>query len=108
MRRILLDHARRRLSAKRGGPQLRMSLDSIPGQDGPAVELLALDRALTQLAALDARQSRIVELRFFGGLTEEETAGVLGVSARTVRREWIVARAWLFGAISSAASKRSA
>ena len=101
MRRVLMDHARAHESAKRGGPQIKVSLDHV-GISPPtrAADLLALDDALTELAAIDSRQCSIVELRFFSGLTEEETAEVLAISPRTVRREWTVARAWLFKAIA--------
>ncbi|HMF09484.1 MAG TPA: sigma-70 family RNA polymerase sigma factor [Thermoanaerobaculia bacterium] len=98
MRRILVDHARRRNASKRDGSAYRIELG---GEEGSAespdrdAELLALDRALTQLEELDPRQSRIVELRFFGGLTVEETAEVAGVSTATVKREFRTARAWL-------------
>jgi RNA polymerase sigma-70 factor, ECF subfamily len=101
MRRVLMDHARSHLSAKRAGLQLKISLDDASVSfSSRSTELLALDNALSQLAAMDARQSRIVELRFFGGLSVDETAEILGISPRTVRREWTVARAWLFGRIS--------
>jgi len=99
MRRILVDHARRRQAAKRDATVLR--LQARPGEDGGEAEfardpeLLALDQALCGLESLDARQARIVELRFFGGLTVEETAEVAGVSPATVKREWRTARAWL-------------
>jgi RNA polymerase sigma factor (TIGR02999 family) len=104
MRRILVDHARRRQAAKRDATVLR--LQASPGSEedrgGEAYEelvrdpeLLALDQALCGLESLDARQARIVELRFFGGLTVEETAEVAGVSPATVKREWRTARAWL-------------
>ncbi|MEW6251277.1 MAG: sigma-70 family RNA polymerase sigma factor [Planctomycetota bacterium] len=96
MRRILVDHARARRACKRGGGRARVALDEIavcPGEQ--VVELEALDQALQRLAKLDQRQSRIVEVRFFGGLTNEETAEVLGVSLATVKREWTVAKAWL-------------
>ena len=95
MRRILVDHARRRQTAKRDAPVYRMAQpEEIPEAD-PGPELLALDRALGALETLDARQARIVELRFFGGLGVEETAEVVGVSSATVKREWRTARAWL-------------
>lgn len=97
MRRILIDHARSRLSTKRGGEQILVSVD-IAAQvrtDTPA-GILAIDEALHKLESLDARQEQIVEMRFFGGLTVEETAEVLGVSLRTVEREWTMARAWLY------------
>jgi RNA polymerase sigma factor (TIGR02999 family) len=99
MRRILVDHARRQGSAKRGGraPQLPFDDQESPSR-APAVEAIdayALDRSLSRLEALDPRQGRVVELRFFGGLTNEETALVMGLSPATVKREWTVARAWL-------------
>ena len=96
MRRILIDHARKRTAARRGGNARHVPLDEAAMLGGgQPEELVALDDALLRLGALDARQERIVELRFFGGLDVEETAAVLGVSARTVKREWSVARAWL-------------
>jgi len=97
MRRILVDHARAHLAEKRGGADKAMSLDeaSAIGNAGRG-DLVVLDEALARLAARDPRQSRIVELRFFGGLKEEEVAEVLGVSSRTVKREWRMARAWLY------------
>jgi RNA polymerase sigma-70 factor (ECF subfamily) len=95
-RRILVDYARKRESAKRGGDRMRVSLDeALVVGDARAVELLALDEALTTLARIDARKSRVVELRHFGGLSNEETADVLGVSVDTVKRDWRMARAWL-------------
>jgi RNA polymerase sigma factor (TIGR02999 family) len=101
MRRVLVDHARTRGAAKRGGGQKRVNLHSgvaiVPDSD---VEALALDDALTRLAALDARQSRIVELRFFGGLSMEEVAEHLGVSKRTAETDWALARAWLHRELS--------
>lgn len=92
MRQVLVDHARRRRAAKREG--CHVALDDA---DAPAVplDLLDLENALKELAALDPRQARVVELRFFGGLDTEETADVVGLSARTVKREWQTARAWL-------------
>lgn len=96
MRRILVDHALRRKAQKRGGDRRRLGLDevSIPvGQ--PAEEMLALHEAMERLAAVDARQSRVVECRYFAGMTVEETAEALGVSAATVKRDWTLARAWL-------------
>lgn len=100
MRRVLVDHARVRGAAKRGGGELAVTLTDVAGPDGPAsedaaVDVLALDDALGRLAALDARQARVVELRYFGGLGIDETAAVLGVSPKTVKREWAVARLWL-------------
>jgi RNA polymerase sigma factor (TIGR02999 family) len=96
MRRLLIDHARARRTAKRQGTLQRIPLDEpLLVTEDQSDELLALNEALDRLAAIDARQSRIVELRFFGGLTVDETAGALGVSPKTVKRDWIVARAWL-------------
>ena len=96
IRRILVDKARKRLSEKRGGGVARLVLDeSIDMAQERNLELAALDDALTALAALDPRQSRLVELRFFGGLSIDETAEVLGVSAATANRDWVAARAWL-------------
>jgi RNA polymerase sigma factor (TIGR02999 family) len=98
MRRILVDYARGRLRAKRGGKKVMVPLDKvfIPSRDR-CDELLALDESLEKLAKLDARQSRVVELRFFGGLSVEEAAKVLDVSSKTVKREWSMAKAWLYG-----------
>ena len=94
MRRILVDHARRRRAAKRDGAALRLTLaDAGPNDRAP--ELIALDSALTSLEQLDPQQARVVELRFFGGLTVEETAEAAGISTATVKREWRTARAWL-------------
>jgi RNA polymerase sigma-70 factor (ECF subfamily) len=96
MRRILIDHARSHHYAKRGGGALRVSLDEAAAvAEARAAELLAVDEALERLTAMDARKGRIVELRFFGGLTEGETAEVMGISTPTVQREWRTARAWL-------------
>jgi RNA polymerase sigma-70 factor, ECF subfamily len=96
MRRILIDHAGNHQYAKRGGGALRVSLDETAAvTEAKAAELLAVDEALEKLIALDARKGRLVELRFFGGMTEEETAEVLGVSVPTVQREWRAAKAWL-------------
>ena len=96
IRRILVDHARRRGFAKRGGKALRVSLDDVLlAAEERGVELLALDRALDELARIDARKSRVVELRYFGGLSIEETAAVLNVSIDTAKRDWRMAKAWL-------------
>ena len=96
IRRILVDHARRRGFAKRGGKAVRISLDEmLLAADGRGVELLALDRALDELATIDARKYRLVELRYFGGLSIEETAAVLNVSIDTAKRDWRMAKAWL-------------
>jgi RNA polymerase sigma factor (TIGR02999 family) len=98
MRRILVEHARGRNAQKRGSGEVKRSLHEIdvPMPSVPIdLDLVMLDEALARLAQLDARQARIVELRFFGGLTVEETAAVIGSSPRTVKRDWQVARAWL-------------
>jgi RNA polymerase sigma-70 factor, ECF subfamily len=96
IRRILTDHARSRGRQKRGGGAGRVPLDDGSFTvDPPSIDLLALDEALTRLAALDEQKARVVELRFFGGLTEEETARALGVSISTVTRDWRFARVWL-------------
>jgi RNA polymerase sigma factor (TIGR02999 family) len=98
MRRILVDHARRKRAGKRGGADVRLPLDEAMGvAGGQQVDLIALDEALEMLAALDPQQARVVELRFFTGLSVEETAEALGVSPRTVKRDWGMARAWLYG-----------
>ena len=97
MRRILIDHARAKLTAKRGGQWTSVPLTESPELRVNTPErLLAVDLALQKLRSVDPRQEQIVEMRFFGGLTVEETAEVLGVSTRTVEREWTVARAWLY------------
>jgi RNA polymerase sigma factor (TIGR02999 family) len=96
MRRILVDHARRRDADKRGGANLRLTLDeSMAVANEVDVDLLAIDQALDRLATIDPQQARVVELRFFSGLSVEETAAALGVSPKTVKRDWSVARAWL-------------
>jgi RNA polymerase sigma factor (TIGR02999 family) len=100
MRRILVKYAERHAAAKRGGGQVELSLEeAVIVTDERATDLLALDCALNNLSAIDARQSRVVELRFFGGLSVEEIGVVLGISPATVKREWRVAKAWLYGAI---------
>lgn len=97
MRRILVDHARASRARKRGAGWDAVSLnDAILPAPNRAPEILDLDEALTRLAKLDARQSKVVELRFFGGMSEEEIGEVLGISARTVKRDWRIAKAWLF------------
>ncbi|HEV3277380.1 MAG TPA: ECF-type sigma factor [Terriglobia bacterium] len=97
MRRILVDHARAHKAAKRGGDAPKVFLEeNLILSEAKSGDMLSLDEALARLAKLDPRQGRIVELRFFGGLSVEETAEVLGISARTVKREWSVARAWLY------------
>ena len=96
MRRVLVDHAREHGARKRAGGWQRVALDEgIPGEQPRDADLLALDTALDELAALDLRRARLVELRYFGGLTLEETADALGISPATVSREWQLARAWL-------------
>lgn len=108
MRRILVDHARSKRAEKRGGSVQRVTLDhALQYCEEKSDELIALDEALTRLATWDPRQCQIVELRFFGGLTEDETAAILGVSPRTVKRDWRVARIWLHGEISRAESYES-
>ncbi len=100
MRRILVDHARARKADKRPNPGLKIALSDLPvGVDARTVEFLVLDEALDRLEALDPRQARIVEMRFIAGLSEEEIAAALGVSVRTVKRDWRVARAWLYGTL---------
>jgi RNA polymerase sigma factor (TIGR02999 family) len=97
MRTILVDHARSHASAKRGGGARNLELDeALVVSQQKAAEVIALDEALKQLALIDPRQSRIVELRFFGGLTVEEAAEVLHVSPVTIKREWSTAKAWLY------------
>ena len=100
MRRVLIDHARLRTREKRGGIQTPAELNeavTVPDTHAlDAVDVLDLDRALTKLEALDAPQARIIELRFFGGLTIEETAHALSLSPTTVKREWAIARGWLY------------
>ena len=101
MRRVLVEHARSRQYAKRGGTAQRISLDDVAVlTDQQAAELVALDDALTSLEALDDRKARIVELRYIGGLSIEEAAETLGVSTATVERDWRSAKAWLYRAIS--------
>ena len=96
MRRVLLDHARRSRSEKRGGSIVKLSLwESDSGAVALDERLLAIDEALTRLESLDARAAKVVELRFFGGLTEAEAAEVLGVSVATLKRDWDFARTWL-------------
>lgn len=97
MRQVLVDRARRRLAQKRGGDAERVTLgDASPAADGFAAEVLDLDGALAALAERNDRHARVVECRFFGGLSIDETADALGVSPRTVKRDWTLARAWLY------------
>ena len=100
MRRILIDHARSQNYAKRGRGARKVSLDEVEVSQEPAACMIALDDALTNLASFDPGKSRIVELRYFGGLSIEETAEVLGLSPTTVKREWRRAKAWLHKAIT--------
>ena len=103
MRRILVDHARARQYLKRGGGAVRIEFDEMSvAAIEPGPQIVALDEALTALAQRDERQGRIVELRFFGGLTVEETAAVLEISPETVMRDWKLAKAWLFGEMAGA------
>jgi len=113
MRRILVDYARRHRAARRGGPDQRpIALEALEGSDAGASAselaaaerseaLIALDEALDRLGAMSERLARVVECRFFGGLTEQETAAALGVSQRTVAREWLTARGWLYQELHS-------
>ena len=105
MRRILLDAARRRMREKRGGGAVQLVIDDLPvatrAAPVDAIDVLAIDRALRDLEQLDRDQAKMVELRFFGGLTIEETSAVLGVSPATVKREWAVAKGWLYRALTS-------
>jgi len=101
MRRILVDHARAHGAAKRGDGQAPLALDeALVAAPSSNVDVLALDEGLTRLAALDPQQARVVELRFFGGLTMEETAVALRISPATVGREWALAKAWLYAELS--------
>jgi RNA polymerase sigma factor (TIGR02999 family) len=103
MRRILIDHARARVADKRGGVQQRVSLSAVDGWNpvDRSEDILALDEALTRLEKADPRAARVVELRFFGELNEDEVAEVLQVSVITVKRDWKAARAWLIGRLQS-------
>jgi len=111
MRRILLDDARWRLREKRGGGALTLAVDdlsiSAPVAPVEPIDIIAIDRALEDLERLDADQARIVELRFFGGLTVEETGEVLGISPATVKREWAIAKGWLHRALTGGAGAAS-
>jgi RNA polymerase sigma factor (TIGR02999 family) len=101
IRRILVDHARGRGYAKRGGNAERVPLDeALLGAQGRGIDIPALDETLESLAKIDGRKARVVELRYFGGLSVEETAGFLGVSPETVKRDWRMAKAWLFAALT--------
>lgn len=101
MRRILIDHARTQQRIKRGGIQQNVTLDEgMLATTARSIDVLALDQALTRLAAIDERQASVVELRFCGGLSVEETATVMNISAATVKREWSMAKAWLYTQLS--------
>ena len=101
IRRILVDHARGRGYVKRGGNAVRVPLDDVlAGAGARGIEMLALDEALETLFKVDGRKGRVVELRYFGGLSVEETAEVIGVSPETVKRDWRMAKAWLFAELS--------
>ena len=107
IRRILIDHARSRGFAKRGGDAQRVPLDQVLlSAQARGIEVLALDKALQTLARIDARKSRVVELRYFGGLSIEETAEALGVSLDTAKRDWRMARAWLLTELSTKQESR--
>ena len=111
MRRVLVDHARGRNAHKRGHGATLVTvndLDALPQAAAEEVDLVVLDDALSRLAALDARQGQIVELRFFGGLSVEETAALIGVSERTIKREWQMSRAWLRREMSRSAAESPA
>ncbi len=109
MRRILVDAARARVRAKRGGPGPRLSLNEIPDpSSGRGGELVAVDEALEALTKLDPRKAKVVELRFFGGLSVEETAAVLKISPQSVLRDWRLARSWLLRELGAASAQRGA
>jgi len=102
IRRILVDHARARHRLKRGGDAVKVSLcDEIGATEAPELDIVALDHALTELAKLDPQQERIIELRFFAGLSIDETAEALNISPATVQRHWATARAWLYREMTS-------
>jgi RNA polymerase sigma factor (TIGR02999 family) len=105
MRRVLIDHARAHATEKRGGVAVHLSIDDVQVPvEKRAASFLALDEALEKLAQMDPRKARIVEMRFFGGLSDEEIAEVLGVSSRTVLRDWKTARLWLYRELSQNSS----
>jgi RNA polymerase sigma factor (TIGR02999 family) len=107
MRRILIDHAREQQAAKRPGAGVRVELDDRIGADRPIdCEVLLLDQALEELTRLDGRQAQIVELRYFGGMSEQEVAAVLSISRATVTREWQTARAWLYRRMTTGQTQR--
>jgi RNA polymerase sigma factor (TIGR02999 family) len=105
MRQILVDYARSHRASKRGGHVYKLALDEAEEQpQALEVDIVALDDALKSLAEMDSQQSRVVELKFFGGLSIDDTAEVLGISASTVKRDWITARAWLFRELDRSAA----
>ncbi len=105
MRQILVDYARSYRASKRGGNVCKLALEEAQEHSQPVdVDIVALDDALKTLAEMDAQQSRVVELKFFGGLSIEDTAAVLGISPSTVKRDWITARAWLFRELDRSAA----
>jgi len=108
IRRILIDHARRRHAEKRGGAAQRVTLEDVASPTHQSLDVLALDQALDSLAQLDATQAQVVELRFFAGLTIAETAEALQVSSATVERDWVTARAWLFDQLNQIGQPASA
>jgi len=109
MRRILVDHARQRRAAKRGGDMPRLSLDQSLGLlERKDLDVVALDEALGNLSKLDPQQARVIELRFFGGLTIEETSEALHISPATVTRDWVTAKAWLFDQLNRAGDEDQA
>jgi RNA polymerase sigma-70 factor, ECF subfamily len=108
IRRILVDHARNRGYAKRGGNALHVPLDDVLlGVGARGIELVALDKALGALSKIDARKGRVVELRYFGGLSVEETAELLGISPETAKRDWKMAKAWLFAELTAGRDRTS-
>lgn len=106
MRRLLVDHARRRTTAKRGAPLVTFTDAELHIASGPgkSEEILAVDEALQRLGRLDPKQARVVELRYFGGLSVEEVAAAMDISPRTVKRDWVMAKAWLRAQLTSGAS----
>ena len=105
MRQILIDHARRRRREKRGGDRQRVTLDTDRHEAAGVDELIELNEALEKLAAVAPRQAQVVEYRYFGGMSIDETAGLLGVSPRTVKNDWTYARSWLYRSMKGQVSK---
>jgi RNA polymerase sigma factor (TIGR02999 family) len=102
MRRILIDHARRKRAARRGGGATVITLDTVvPAAERSVLDVIAVDQALDELSAVDERRCRLVEMRVFAGLTIDEAAEALGISAATVERDWAMARAWLYQRLST-------